>query len=195
MRWSLYKPVTGGAPWLPVQKLSYKNPLWEYRQLGRHSEAWSIKRQSSLREKGWMKKDGTNLSAMKVSVSERWGVVTFVVLTIIGQSLSFASSVVKWVVCVYSVAIRPKPKKGGKVSSNVEDMKGYRHWASNNAKALSATLTLMWICVRAKCNTYDSFFRNKVPQNQNILSRKKGVSRVLRDHDVFTNFSASVALR
>jgi len=51
---------------------------------------------------------------------------------------------------VHCVAIRPKPKKGGKMSSDAEDIPekvdtGVRE--SYNAQVLPAALTLWWTCV------------------------------------------------
>jgi len=53
----------------------------------------------------------------------------------------------------YSVAIRPKPKKGGKVSSKTEEIPERVDTGvggSNNARALPATHTQRWTCVGGK---------------------------------------------
>ena len=73
------------------------------------------------------------------------------------KPICFISGVVKWG-GVYSVAIRSKSKKGGRVSSNTEDIPERVDTSiggSNNARALSAALTHRWTCVGAKCNKGD----------------------------------------
>ena len=62
---------------------------------------------------------------------------------------------------LHSVAIRPKPKKGGRVSSNTEEISGMVDTGvegSKNAQALPAPYTQRWTCMRggAKCNKRDS---------------------------------------
>jgi len=57
-----------------------------------------------------------------------------------------------------SVAIRPKPQKGGRVFSDAEYIPARVDIAvggSNNVHALSAALTRRWTCVGAKYNTDD----------------------------------------
>ena len=51
---------------------------------------------------------------------------------------------------VYSVEIRPKPKKGGRVSSNTEKIPERMDTdvgGSNNARALHAANTQRWTCM------------------------------------------------
>ena len=63
---------------LAVYRLSHWNPLWEYRQLGRHDgQVWGIQRQLSPQEKREMKEYLVKSSGS--FVLEIWGVVTFVV--------------------------------------------------------------------------------------------------------------------
>jgi len=52
---------------------------------------------------------------------------------------------------LHSVAIRPKPKKGGRVSSNTEEISGMVDTGvegSKNAQALPAPYTQRWTCMR-----------------------------------------------
>jgi len=91
-------------------------------------------------------------------VSERRGVPTFIVPAFWPNHICFASGAVKWV-GVYSIAIRLKLKKGGRVSSNTEEIPERVNngvGGSNNAQALPAAHTQRWTCMGgAKCNKCD----------------------------------------
>jgi len=66
--------------------------------------------------------------------------------------LYFASGIVKWG-GVYSFAIGPRPKKGGRVSSDTEELPERVDTGvggSNNARALPVAHTLRWTSMEGK---------------------------------------------
>ena len=82
--------------------------------------------------------------------------MTFVVSAIRSKQLSFDSSVLVGG-GVYSAAIRPKPKKGGRIFSDAEDIPERGGDASigssKKVQILSAAVTFWWTCVGQSATT------------------------------------------